>query len=140
MNSYTSNIEANLIIEQQVKKISEYIRVELGDHLIALLLAGSFGRGEGSIEVCGENSYKPINDYDFVLIDSMPSLGLMTLNVLSACDSVLIPATAEYLSAKGLELLLNAYFGNIRTPIPVVSGQRIGNIRTVNRDIRTLQH
>ena len=70
MNSYTSNIEANLIIEQQVKKISEYIRVELGDHLIALLLAGSFGRGEGSIEVCGENSYKPINDYDFVLIVS----------------------------------------------------------------------
>jgi chromosome partitioning protein len=50
------------------------------------------------------------NDYDFVLIDSMPSLGLMTLNVLSACDSVLIPATAEYLSAKGLELLLKTIF------------------------------
>jgi chromosome partitioning protein len=50
------------------------------------------------------------DDYDFILIDSMPSLGLMTLNVLSACDSVLIPATAEYLSAKGLELLLKTIF------------------------------
>ena len=50
------------------------------------------------------------DDYQFVLIDSMPSLGLMTLNVLSACDSVLIPATAEYLSAKGLELLLKTIF------------------------------
>jgi chromosome partitioning protein len=50
------------------------------------------------------------DDYDFILIDSMPSLGLMTLNVLSACDSVLIPATAEYLSAKGLELLLKTVF------------------------------
>ena len=49
-------------------------------------------------------------DYQFILIDSMPSLGLMTLNVLAACDSVLIPATAEYLSAKGLELLLKTIF------------------------------
>jgi len=46
------------------------------------------------------------DDYDFIILDAMPSLGLMTLNVLAACDSVLIPATPEYLSAKGLELLL----------------------------------
>ncbi|HZK69900.1 MAG TPA: ParA family protein [Clostridia bacterium] len=46
------------------------------------------------------------DDYDYILLDCMPSLGLMTLNVLATCDSVLIPATPEYLSAKGLELLL----------------------------------
>ena len=46
------------------------------------------------------------DEYDFVLVDCMPSLGLMTLNVLAACDTVLIPATPEYLSVKGLELLL----------------------------------
>ncbi len=45
-------------------------------------------------------------EYDYILIDCMPSLGLMTINVLVACDSVLIPATPEYLSVKGLELLL----------------------------------
>jgi chromosome partitioning protein len=45
-------------------------------------------------------------DYDYIIVDSAPSLGLMTLNVLAACDSVLIPATPEYLSVKGLELLL----------------------------------
>ncbi len=49
-------------------------------------------------------------DYDFVLLDAMPSLGLMTLNVLASCDTVLIPATPEYLSAKGLELLLKTIF------------------------------
>ncbi|SKC77866.1 ParA family protein [Maledivibacter halophilus] len=49
-------------------------------------------------------------DYDFVLLDAMPSLGLMTLNVLASCDSVLIPATPEYLSAKGLELLLKTIY------------------------------
>jgi chromosome partitioning protein len=48
--------------------------------------------------------------YDYVLLDSMPSLGLMTLNVLASCDSVLIPVTPEYLSAKGLELLLKTIF------------------------------
>ncbi|MBK5252104.1 MAG: ParA family protein, partial [Peptostreptococcaceae bacterium] len=46
------------------------------------------------------------DDYDYIILDCMPSLGLMTLNVLATCDSVLIPATPEYLSAKGLELLL----------------------------------
>lgn len=40
----------------------------------------------------------------------MPSLGLITLNVLGGCDSVLIPSTPEYLSVKGLELLLKTIF------------------------------
>lgn len=47
------------------------------------------------------------DDYDFIIVDSAPSLGLMTLNVLAACNSVIIPATPEYLSVKGLELLLH---------------------------------
>ena len=44
--------------------------------------------------------------YDFVLIDCMPSLGMMTINALTAADSVLIPVQAEYLPIKGLEQLL----------------------------------
>lgn len=46
------------------------------------------------------------DEYDFIIIDCMPALGMLTVNALAACDSVLIPATAQYLSAKGLELLL----------------------------------
>lgn len=45
-------------------------------------------------------------DYDYIIIDCMPALGMLTVNALAACDSVLIPATAQYLPAKGLELLL----------------------------------
>ncbi|MCR4441251.1 MAG: AAA family ATPase [Peptococcaceae bacterium] len=44
--------------------------------------------------------------YDYIIIDCMPALGMLTINALAACESVLIPATAQYLSAKGLELLL----------------------------------
>lgn len=45
-------------------------------------------------------------DYDFVLIDCMPSLGMITINSLAAADSVVIPTQPHYLSTKGLELLL----------------------------------
>lgn len=44
--------------------------------------------------------------YDYMLIDCMPSLGMLTINTLAAADSVLIPVQAQYLSAKGLEQLL----------------------------------
>ena len=43
--------------------------------------------------------------YDYVLIDCMPSLGMMTVNALACADSVLIPVQAAYLSVKGLQQL-----------------------------------
>ena len=44
--------------------------------------------------------------YDFILIDGAPSLGLLTINMLSAADSVVIPVQPQYLSVKGMEQLL----------------------------------
>ena len=45
--------------------------------------------------------------YDYILIDCMPSLGLMTINALVAADSVLIPVQAAYLPVKGLQQLIH---------------------------------
>ena len=45
-------------------------------------------------------------NYDYVLIDCMPSLGMLTVNALAAADRLVIPVQAQYLSAKGLEQLL----------------------------------
>lgn len=45
-------------------------------------------------------------NYDYILIDCMPSLGMLTVNALAASDRALIPVQANYLSAKGLEQLL----------------------------------
>ena len=45
--------------------------------------------------------------YDFIIIDSPPSLGLLTLNVLCAANEVLIPVQCEYLALEGLEQLLS---------------------------------
>lgn len=47
-------------------------------------------------------------DYDYVLIDCMPSLGMMTINALTAADSVIIPTQPNFLSAKGMDLLFRS--------------------------------
>ena len=48
--------------------------------------------------------------YDFIIIDCMPSLGIMTVNALACADSVLIPVQAAYLPVKGLQQLIKTIY------------------------------
>jgi chromosome partitioning protein len=50
-------------------------------------------------------------DYDYIIIDCLPSLGNLTINALVAADSVIIPVQSQYLSLKGMEQLLETIQG-----------------------------
>ena len=60
------------------------------------------------------NKIKPL--YDYILIDTSPTLDILTINTLAAASSVIIPVVPKYLDAKGLELLLKS-IENIREDI-----------------------
>ena len=55
-----------------------------------------------------KNILEPLrSSYDFIIIDCPPSLGLLTINALIACDSVLVPMQCEYYALEGLSQLMN---------------------------------
>ena len=51
--------------------------------------------------------YPMRDEYDYILIDCSPSLGLITINALTAADSVIIPVQCEYFALEGISKLLN---------------------------------
>lgn len=69
-----------------------------------LELADAKGR---SLKLCDALAPEFLKDYDFVFIDCPPSLGILTINALSAADSVLIPIQCEFYALEGLSQLMN---------------------------------
>lgn len=73
-------------------------------------------------------------DYDYVIIDCMPSLGMITVNALAAADSVIIPVQAHYLPAKGMTQLIRTITKVRKTINPEL---KIGGIVMTIVDNRT---
>ncbi len=63
------------------------------------------------------------NDYDYILIDTPPSLGLLTINALTASDHVIVPVQCEYLSLRGL-VQLEGTLQMIRENLNPISGDQ----------------
>ena len=74
------------------------------------------------------------DQYDVILLDCCPSLGMLTINALAAADQVLIPMQAHYLSIKGLEQLIRT-ISNVKRKIN--SGLEIAGILITMADLRT---
>ncbi|MDE7224088.1 MAG: ParA family protein [Acetatifactor sp.] len=77
-------------------------------------------------EICGS--------YDAIVLDTMPSLGMLTINALAAADQVIIPVQAQYLSIKGLEQLLRT-IAKVRRQIN--PGLAVAGILITMADMRT---
>ena len=65
---------------------------------------------------------EPLKDsYDYIIIDTNPYLGLLTINALAACDSVIIPVSPQFWSATGLADLLETIFKVKRKINPLIA-------------------
>ena len=89
---YTTDIEGLEIIPSHIDLVGaeiEMLNLEQRESIIKKLLA------------------PVVEDYDYILIDCSPSLGLITVNSLTAADSVIIPVQCEYFALEGISKLLN---------------------------------
>lgn len=75
------------------------------------------------------NQIEDMNEYDYILIDCMPSLGMMTMNALAAADEVIIPSQMAYLPVKGLQQLIKTIYKVKRQINPKLEIQ--GVVRTM---------
>lgn len=92
--------------------------------------------GAADRELVLKKMLQPVRSaYDFILVDCLPSLGLLTINALSAADSVIIPLQADFLAMKGLALLLGTI---IRVKEKINPSLEISGILFTMTDTRTL--
>ncbi len=73
--------------------------------LLATLERQSVGQGKGLVLVKALAAIK--EDYDLVIIDCPPQLGVLMVNALAACQTLIVPVQTEFLAIKGLERILN---------------------------------
>ena len=66
--------------------------------------------------------------YDFVLIDCMPSLGMITINALASADKVIIPVQSEFLAAKGMNHLMNTIL-KVKKKITAIMAKNTGILK-----------
>ncbi len=111
LNSTLSNVMENLVECKELPSGFGILKTDEGMHLMPANIELSGIEIRLVTEMGRERVLKSYidsvkNNYDYIIIDCMPSLGMMTFNALCAANSVIIPSQPEFLSAKGLEQLL----------------------------------
>ena len=105
------NIRPSAAIRQNYNEIADLCRktsepiflTKNGEGDLVVMDIDTYNRREKMLKQVLDSAKQ---DYDYILLDCTPSLGMLTINALAAADTALIPVQAQYLSAKGLEQLL----------------------------------
>ncbi len=104
---YTAMMDANLPVQRIIHPIKAHLD----------LIPSNIELASAEMELIAEIRRERIlsrilgavqEEYDYILIDCPPSLGLLTINALCACQQVLIPMQCEYFAMRGIRLLLDA--------------------------------
>lgn len=104
-NIYSVLLEKKAL-SKAIKQVDDNLDLLVGSIQLAnfeLNVADKKGRENYFKNMLGELN----SEYDVIIIDSPPSLGLLLINILNASDRVIIPAQTDYLAYKGLDLLLD---------------------------------
>ena len=132
-NIYSVLLE-NKELSKAIKQVDDNLDLLVGSIQLAnfeLNVATKIGR-----ENCLKDVLHEIKgNYDYIFIDSPPSLGLLLLNILNASDRVIIPTQTDYLSYKGLDLLL---YTIARVKDTFNKGLKILGVIATGYDSRTL--
>jgi chromosome partitioning protein len=103
---YDVLVDSGLPIEEVIHRVRQNVDVVPSNIDLAAAeveLVSALGR-----EYILKEALEPVRDqYDYVLIDAPPSLGLLTINALSAANQVIIPLQCEYLALRGMRFLLD---------------------------------
>ena len=106
LNVTLSNILEMLIKEEPITKKYGVLKTEDGMDLLPCNIELSALELSLVSVLNRENVDSVRDDYDYIIIDCMPSLGMITINALATADSVLIPVQTSFLPVKGLEMLI----------------------------------
>ena len=105
-------IKNNILSKEELKDLLKRYHQERSINKPLLLISEErinyldiFKREFSNLTVYNNNI--KIEEFDYILIDCSPSLGLITINALTAADSVIIPVQAEYFALEGISKLLN---------------------------------
>ena len=99
-------------------KLEETLATALGNIINDEDMEADYGilKHKEGIDLMPGNIELEKDNYDYILIDCMPSLGMITINAFACADSILIPVQAAYLPAKGLQQLIKT-IGKVRRQI-----------------------
>jgi chromosome partitioning protein len=149
----TANFDLPSVLQKQVGKVAEVSSVDLLPASLKLIdlqdklftIPGGIQKNSGPVNILHRAVHSLLNDYDYILIDCPPNLGLMTLNGLRLAQGYLIPTIPDILSTYGIPQIISRvarFAGEMEISLPplgIVAAKVRGNSEIHQRTLNKLR-